>query len=98
MIDTARHYLPVGFIKKTIDGMLFNKYNVLHWHAVDQDSFPIYIPTRPELSQYGNLGGTYSEADIKELIQYAKIRGIRIVPEFDSPAHTLSWARSPGLS
>ena len=64
MIDTARHYLPVTFMKKIIDGLMYNKYNVLHWHAVDQDSFPIEIPSRPELSAYGNISGIYSQADI----------------------------------
>lgn len=49
MIDTSRHYFPVSHIKHTIDGMLFSKLNVLHWHIVDQDSFPMQILSRPGL-------------------------------------------------
>ena len=60
MIDTARHYLPVPFIKKIINGLMFSKLNILHWHAVDQDSFPIFIPSRPDLSGFASLSGTYS--------------------------------------
>lgn len=64
MIDTSRHYLPVAQIKKIIDGIMFNKMNILHWHIIDQDSFPMEVPARPELHQYGSLAGTYSPAVI----------------------------------
>jgi hexosaminidase len=52
------------------------------------------VPDVPELSQFGSIGGVFSEADIKQVIEYARIRGIRVVPEIDSPAHTQSWGRS----
>lgn len=55
------------------------------------------VAARPELSQFGKFGGTYSQAQIKSIINYAKIRGVRVIPEFDTPAHTESWGRSSVL-
>lgn len=98
MIDTSRHFLSVEDIKHQIDALLYNKMSVLHWHITDEDSFPIVIDSRPELSTYGKLSGIYSKNDVKDIIEYARIRGVRVIPEFDSPAHTLAWGRSPQLS
>ena len=94
MIDSSRHYLPTSAIKKTIDGLMFNKMNILHWHVVDQDSFPLEIPSLPELSQQGKIGGTYTQAEVKEITSYAKSRGVRVIVEIDTPAHTQSWGRN----
>ena len=54
--------------------MLYSKLNILHWHLVDEDSFPLYVPEVPELSEEGRIGGVYSEVDIQMVIAYAKIR------------------------
>lgn len=87
--DSSRHFYPISYIKKAIDGLSYNKYNTLHWHISDAVSFPLDIPKYPDLAKKTSHNGQiYKEEDIKELINYAKIRGIRIVPEIDSPAHT----------
>ena len=47
---------------------MFNKMNILHWHIIDSDSFPFEIPSIPELSNSGKIGGTYSPSEIQEII------------------------------
>jgi hexosaminidase len=32
LIDTARHYIPLPILKKQIDAMAYNKFNVFHWY------------------------------------------------------------------
>lgn len=49
MIDTARHFLPLDKIREMLDLMAMNKYNVLHWHLVDDQSFPYQSDVYPDL-------------------------------------------------
>jgi hexosaminidase len=53
MIDTSRHYLPFKMILETVDALMYNKMNVLHWHLTDEDSFPIILKSHPEIAKYG---------------------------------------------
>jgi hexosaminidase len=50
MIDTSRHYLPFHMILETIDALMYNKMNVLHWHITDEDSFPLILKNHPEIA------------------------------------------------
>jgi hexosaminidase len=54
MIDSSRHFLPVRLIFETIDAMMYNKLNVLHWHIVDEDSFPLILDSHPEIARYAS--------------------------------------------
>lgn len=51
MIDSARHFLPVPIIEQVMESMSYNKLNVLHWHIVDDQSFPFVSVRYPELSK-----------------------------------------------
>ncbi|CAH8838472.1 unnamed protein product [Trichobilharzia szidati] len=97
LLDTGRNFLPVETLRKTIDIMAMVKMNVFHWHITDDESFPFVSTTYPELSDKGAYHPqkcTYDEIEVSDLLEYARLRGVRIIPEFDTPAHTLSWGKA----
>jgi hexosaminidase len=91
MIDVSRHFEPVSVIERTLDGMAAVKMNVFHWHLTDDQGFRIESKVFPKLSGMGSGGQYYTQDQAREIVVYARARGIRVVPEFDMPGHTLSW-------
>ena len=91
MIDVARHFIPVQVIKRNLDAMASVKMNVLHIHLSDDEGFRVESKRFPLLQANGSNGQYYSQAEIKDIISYARLRGIMVVPEFDMPGHTTSW-------
>ena len=90
MIDTSRHFMSISVIKQVIDMMATVKLNTLSIHLTDDQSWPLFVPSWPLLSQrsaYSNTSHTYYPSDIQSLVAYARLRGIRVLPEFDSPSH-----------
>jgi hexosaminidase len=100
MLDTARHYMPIDTIYSILDGLSFTKISVFHWHITDSDSFPIQSLSHPNLTTYGAFSPsqTYSQLDVDNIVQYAILRGIMIIPEIDSPSHLASWSLAPEAS
>jgi hexosaminidase len=104
LVDTARYFFNTSFLEHIIDSMSFSKLNVLHWHAIDSQSFPIDSTKYPLLSEKGQFkphshfcassSCSYTSEDIQQLIAYARDRGIRIVLEVDTPGHSKSWGNA----
>lgn len=100
LLDSSRHFLSMKVLIQNLDLMEMNKMNVFHWHLVDDPAFPYDSTSFPDLSKKGAYTDKhiYSQADIAEIIEEARIRGIRVIPEFDTPGHTQSWELGhPGL-
>ncbi|MEN6310894.1 MAG: family 20 glycosylhydrolase [Acidobacteriota bacterium] len=91
LIDCGRHFQPLDVLKRNLDAMAAVKMNVLHWHLTEDQGFPLESKTFPKLTQLGSDGKFYTQAQVREVIEYAADRGIRVVPEFDIPGHSTSW-------
>ena len=91
MIDSARHFIPLDIIRRNIDGMEAVKMNVFHWHLSENQGFRVESKKFPKLHELGSDALYYTQDEIRDLIAYARDRGIRVVPEFDMPGHSTAW-------
>ncbi len=99
LIDVCRHWMPPEVIKRNLDAMAAVKLNVLHWHLSEDQGFRVECKNFPKLHEMGSDGNYYTQEQIKEILDCARDRGIRVVPEFDMPGHTTSWfVGYPGLA
>lgn len=111
MLDVARYFYDKDFVKKYIDMMAMYKLNKLQFHFIDDSGWRLEIKKYPRLTEVGawagsdthRLGGYYTQEDIKEIVAYAQVRGVEIIPEIEFPAHMLSavvaypWLSCSGL-
>jgi len=91
MIDSGRHFIPMEVIKRNLDGMEAVKMNVFHWHLSDNQGFRTESRKFPKLHEQGSDGLYYTQEEIRDVVEYARDRGIRVVPEFDMPGHSTAW-------
>lgn len=102
MLDTSRNYFSIDTIKRIINGMSRVKLNRFHWHMTDSQSFPFVSKKFPELSIHGAYSSkeVYTHEDIQNIVKFAEIRGIQVIPEIDVPAHAgngWQWGPEKGL-
>ena len=98
MLDVARYFYSKDFVKKYIDMMAMYKLNKLQFHFIDDSGWRLEIKKYPGLTEVGAwastgaypLGGYYTQEDIKEIVEYASVRGVEVIPEIEFPAHMLS--------
>lgn len=99
-MDLSRAYFPPKDVRKTIDALAYNKMNRLHLHITDSQSWPLVIPSMPELSDKGAYRSdlVYSPDVIQELQFYGAQQGVEVYIEIDMPGHTSSiWYSHPEL-
>ncbi|KAL6981572.1 Beta-hexosaminidase 2 [Sarracenia purpurea var. burkii] len=96
MLDTSRNFYGVEDILRTIGAMSANKLNVFHWHITDSQSFPLVLPSEPDLAGKGSYGSEmqYSPEDVRRVVEFGLEHGVRVLPEVDMPGHTGSWAEA----
>jgi hexosaminidase len=91
LLDVCRHWMPPEVVKRNLDAMAAVKLNVLHWHLSEDQGFRVESRKYPRLHEMGSNGDYYTQAQVREIDEYARERGIRVVPEFDMPGHTTAW-------
>ena len=99
-LDVSRSFIPVEDIKRQIDAAAYTKMNRLHLHATDSQSWPLEIPSLPNLARRGAYRPDliYTAADFAELQRHAALQGIQLITEIDMPGHTSSiWYSAPQL-
>jgi hexosaminidase len=102
MLDCSRHFYHVQFIKKIIDVLSMHHINRFHWHLTDDQGWRLPVPEYPLLIEIGSKrrnphrqeeifsDGSYTEAEILEVVDFAEARHVTLVPEVDLPGHTVS--------
>jgi hexosaminidase len=91
MLDVGRHFMPLDVVYRTLDGMEAVKLNVFHWHLSENQGFRVESKLYPLLQEKGSDGLFYTQEEIRRVVEYARDRGIRVVPEFDMPGHATAW-------
>ena len=88
LLDCSRHFFPVEIIEKVIEQMSLVKLNVFHWHLTDDQGWRIESREFPKLHQMSKA--YYSQEEICHVVEYARDRGITVIPEIDLPGHSAS--------
>jgi len=98
MLDASRYFFGKDYVLHLMDMMSIYKMNVLHLHLIDDAGWRLEIKKYPKLTSVGAwrgeghecVGGYYTQEDIKEIVAYAALRNIDVIPEIEIPAHTLA--------
>ena len=90
MLDTSRHFLTPAVLRQAIDLLSSLKLNGLHLHLTDDQSFPLYVPALPQLTNASAYTAihVYMPDELRALAQYGRLRGVLLFPEVDTPAHS----------
>ncbi len=102
MIDVARKFFTLDFLKSYVKILSFYKINELQIHLndngfvefSDNDWNKTYSAFRLESDRFPGLtakDGSYTKDEFRELQIMAQQYGINIIPEIDVPAHALAF-------
>lgn len=110
MIDVARKFFTIDYLKDYIKILSFYKMNELQIHLndngfvefFDNDWKKTYAAFRLESDCFPGLtakDGSYTKEEFRDLQKMAARYGINIIPEIDVPAHSLAFTHyNPNLA
>jgi hypothetical protein len=71
LLDVCRHFMPVGDVLRTLDGMAAGKLNVLYWHLSEDQGFRVESLVYPKLHELGSDGLFYTQDEVRQVVAYA---------------------------
>ena len=97
MFDVGRKAIPMEYLEMWVKQMSWYKMNDLNLHLSDNSFDNTYAGFRLE-SDVPGLSSTdlhYKKDEFRNFLLDSKAQGVNIVPEFDTPGHSLAfvWAR-----
>lgn len=101
MLDCGRYFFEKKDIFRFIDLMALYKLNEFHWHLSEDQGFRCQLDCAPLLTEIGSVrshtnfgtkehSGYYTKKDVKEIVNYAHSKFIKVIPEIDTPGHAVS--------
>ena len=99
LLDAGRHFFPASFVKRFVDLLSRYKLNVLHWHLTEDQGWRLEVPKWPRLTGVGawrteadgsRYGGFYTQDEVRDVVAYARLRGVTVVPEIEMPGHSVA--------
>lgn len=100
MHDVGRSFIDIEELKRQIDLLAQFKVNVFHWHLTENQAWRFEVKAFPQLTSAASMtrfaGKFYTQAECRELEEYAYERGVTIIPEIDMPGHSQAFVRAMG--
>ena len=91
MHDVGRSFIEIETLKKHVDLLSRFKVNTFHWHMTENQAWRFEVKAYPQLTSSASMtrfaGKYYTQAQCKDLQDYAKERGVIVIPEIDMPGH-----------
>ena len=100
MHDVGRSFIEFETLKKHIDLLARFKVNTFHWHMTENQAWRFEVKAFPQLTSSASMtrfaGKYYTQEQCRELQDYAKERGVIVIPEIDMPGHSEAFVRAMG--
>ena len=101
MLDPCRIFIPFDELKAFVPEMARYKLNALHLHLVDDQAWRLEIKKYPQLIERSSarmgmddmlmpISGYYTQAQMRELVEYAARYHVQVIPEIEMPGHEVA--------
>ncbi|WP_309127444.1 family 20 glycosylhydrolase [Microbacterium sp.] len=86
-VDSGRRFYSIDWLKDQIKDLAWTSMNTMVLRVKDGQGLRVESEVFPELVDHLPDGGSWSKAEVRELVEFARQYHVTIIPEFDMPAH-----------